>query len=252
MNALKFNTFRVLFARRANVVYTLPCVRCIKGDSKIKGGVQFTWKRLFGTVIALAVPFSAAVYYKKSKERELIRSQRRTIGKSAIGGPFELIDVNGKPVSSKDFLGQWLLIYFGFTHCPDVCPEEIEKMCAIVDALDSKKQPVQPLFISVDPERDSPEAVKNYLKEYSPKLLGLTGNREQINKVTKNYRIYFSKGPTDEFSDYLVDHSIVIYLINPKGEFVDYFGQSKTAKEVVTAVSSAMSTYKFMEKKSWL
>lgn len=104
------------------------------------------------------------------------------IGKARIGGEWELVNVDGKLMCSKDFFGQWTLIYFGFTNCPDICPEEIEKMVDVIDLLQKDVDPIniQPIFISVDPARDTPERIRKYCAEFSSKLLGFTGNNEQV------------------------------------------------------------------------
>ncbi|KAG8536270.1 hypothetical protein GDO81_026778, partial [Engystomops pustulosus] len=145
-------------------------------------------------------------YVKKEKEEKIEQEKQRSLGKPLLGGPFSLIDHNGLPKTDQHFLGQWVLLYFGFTHCPDICPEEIEKMIQVVDEIDALKgvPNLTPVFITVDPERDDKDAVAKYIKEFSPKLVGLTGTAGQIEKVAKAYRVYFSPGPKDDDSDYIV------------------------------------------------
>lgn len=195
-----------------------------------------TWKSLFVGGGTLALLTGWFIYLKKLKQDKIEREKTRTYGKAAIGGSFELVDTTGKLRKSDEFLGKWLLIYFGFTHCPDVCPEELEKLAKVVENLSKSKIDIIPLFISVDPERDTPEMVGKYLKEFSDKFIGLTGSKEQIEKATRSYRVYYSVGPKDEENDYIVDHTIISYLIGPTGEMVDYFGQTKAADEVESTI----------------
>lgn len=220
---------------------------------KAKKRGQFTWRTLGISALIAGGWFGAVYYLRLLKEEEWEKERVRSLGKAAIGGAFELVDGNNKPVTNQDFLGKWVLIYFGFTHCPDVCPEEIEKMVEVYHRTKkiNPKCEIVPLFISVDPDRDTPEIVKKYCAEFSPHIIGLTGSREQIKVVSKNYRVYFSPGPKSADKDYIVDHTIIMYLINPDGEFVDYYGQTKDAEMVSNAVLINMKKFDAAKRGSW-
>uniref|UniRef100_K7E7M0 SCO cytochrome c oxidase assembly protein 1 n=1 Tax=Ornithorhynchus anatinus TaxID=9258 RepID=K7E7M0_ORNAN len=186
------------------------------------------------------------VYVRRYVKQQLEKERKRSLGKPLLGGPFSLVDHHGQPRTDRDYLGRWVLIYFGFTHCPDVCPEELEKMIQVVDEIDDipTLPDLTPLFITIDPERDTREAVARYVREFSPKLVGLTGAAEQVDQVARAFRVYYSPGPRDEDDDYIVDHTIIMYLIGPDGEFLDYFGQNKKSSEIAGSIAAHMREHK--------
>lgn len=189
------------------------------------------------------VTAAGLVYYYRHLRSLKLQESTKTLsaGKAAIGGPFTLVDGDGRTYTDKDLLGQFALLYFGFTYCPDICPDELEKMAKAIQELDKAGQTVQPVFISIDPERDNPKQVKAYVKEFHPKLLGLTGSMPQVQEAAKAYRVYFTK--TDDSKDYLVDHSIIMYLIDPKGKFVSFYGKTYTAEQLANAIASQIERW---------
>ncbi|KAG7459352.1 hypothetical protein MATL_G00209770 [Megalops atlanticus] len=216
------------------------------GDKSNRKTGPVTWKSLAVTFAFGGALLAGMKYFKKEKEEMIERERTRSLGKPALGGPFSLVDHNNEPRKSEDFLGQWILIYFGFTHCPDICPDELEKMIEVVDEIDRipSLPNLTPLLITIDPERDTPEAMSAYVKEFSPKLIGLTGTMEQVDAVSRAYRVYYSQGPKDEDNDYIVDHTIIMYLVSPDGQFVDYFGQNKKSAEISSSIAAHMRKYR--------
>ncbi|XP_067861372.1 protein SCO2 homolog, mitochondrial [Heptranchias perlo] len=178
---------------------------------------------------------------RRRRERRLQQLQELALGR----GDFNLLDQTGRPRTKSDFFGHWALLYFGFTHCPDICPDELDKMSSVVQMLDKDRTlpPVQPIFITVDAERDGVQEMARYIKDFHPRMIGLTGTPEQIEELGKAYRVYYSAGPKDQDNDYIVDHTIIIYLLNPDGLFTDYYNRSKNDQEIAESIRNHMKTY---------
>jgi len=140
-----------------------------------------------------------------------------------IGGPFALIDHNGQPRTDADFRGKLMLVYFGFTYCPDVCPTDLQNIGLALDQLGSAGDIVQPLFVTVDPERDTAEHLAEYVPLFHPRLIGLTGEAAAIRKAADAYKVYYAKVARTDRSDYTVDHSAFLYVINRDGRYLGFF-----------------------------
>ena len=155
-------------------------------------------------------------------------------GTPAVGGPFALTDQNGKPRSSGEFRGRFQLIYFGYTYCPDVCPTTLALMGDALNKLGPARSRIVPIFITVDPERDTPAQLKSYLKAFGPDFVGLTGNVKVITRVAGEYRVYFKKHPLPG-GGYGMDHSNVIYLMGPDGRFLAYWDDTAIGPDKLAA-----------------
>ena len=167
----------------------------------------------------------------------------QTRGQAVVGGPFEMVDHTGRVVTEQDFLGRPFLLFFGFTYCPDVCPLTMEIITAGLDLLGPQAEQVQPIFVTVDPERDRPEVLAAYLKHFDDRLIGLTGSAEQVAGITKTYHVYYKKRVLDGGEGtYLMDHSSLIYLMDEDGGYVTHLAQ------VVTPEDFAEKVRPFLEK----
>jgi protein SCO1/2 len=199
--------------------------------------------------LLVVVGTGVIAFYQYDKARQLSKPrQGPSIGKAALGGPFKLIDLEGKTVTEKDLLGKYALIYFGFASCPDICPAELIKMKAAIakaEALPFMKDnmKIQPVFITIDPRRDTVARLTEYSKDptFHSRTMWLTGSEEDIAKVAKKFRVYYSApDDADTSSDYLVDHSIFFYLMDPAYELLDFYGKQFTQDEVALKMSNAI------------
>ncbi len=146
-----------------------------------------------------------------------------TPGGAAIGGPFKLTDQNGQSITEADFKGKPFLVFFGYTHCPDVCPTTLFDVSEVLHALGPDADRAKALFITVDPDRDTPAVLKDYLSSFDPHLVGATGDQKALDAVEKEYRVYAKKVATGKNGDYSMDHSAIVYLMDKQGRFVAPF-----------------------------
>ncbi|HVI53238.1 MAG TPA: SCO family protein [Candidatus Sulfotelmatobacter sp.] len=159
---------------------------------------------------------------------------------ATVGGPFTLVDGNGKSVSDTDFRGKLMLIYFGYTFCPDICPTTLGTVARAFEQLDAdQRKQIQPIFITVDPERDTADQMGQYVGNFMPDLIGLTGSPDQIQKVMIEFRVYARKAEQNG-PNYSVDHSSVLYLIGRDGKFVRPFSGSISADDLAAALKKAL------------
>lgn len=158
-----------------------------------------------------------------------------------IGGPFTLLDGNGQTVTDKDFRGKYMLVYFGYTFCPDVCPTTLNAVADAMDKLGPAASNIQPLFITVDPKRDTPAVVKQYAAAFGPKIEGLTGTPEEIADVAKEYRVYYAEHRTGNGpNDYSMDHSSVLYFMGPNGDFIAPVRADQSGEEIAVNLKKLM------------
>jgi cytochrome oxidase Cu insertion factor (SCO1/SenC/PrrC family) len=152
-----------------------------------------------------------------------------------IGGPFALIDQAGKPRTDEDFRGKLLLIYFGYSYCPDVCPTDLQQVGLAIDQLGAAGGAVQPIFITLDPERDTAAHLAEYVPLFHSRLIGLTGSTEQIRRVASAYKVYYAKYPPGS-PDYVIDHSSFIYLVDENGKYIGFFPSGTTADRMIEII----------------
>ncbi len=163
------------------------------------------------------------------------RSSQIAGGKAAIGGPFTLTNHLGKTVTEKDVITKPTLVYFGYTFCPDVCPMDTARNAEVIDLLDAQGLDVTPVFVSIDPARDTPESLADFVTYTHDKMIGLTGTEEQVKAASKAYKTFYRKASDDEH--YLMDHSTFTYLVFPNHGFVEFFTRDQSAGNMAESVA---------------
>jgi protein SCO1/2 len=202
---------------------------------------MFKATRIAASALCLVVSAAALTF---APSRTAAQSERTAAelmdavmwNREPIGGPFELIDQNGARRTEADFRGRFMLVYFGFTLCPDICPTDLLQMALAVDRLGAAGDMVQPIFVTLDPERDTPEHLKDYMSLFHPRFVGLSGSAAAIRDAARAYRVYYEKVPREDGSGYTVDHSAFIYLIDPDGRYLGFFPPGTSAEQMAETI----------------
>lgn len=181
-----------------------------------------------GMLAAMAGILGALAFVPGAVDGMFPKRGNMTTGKALVGGPFELTTHNGKRVRDSEYRGKLMLVYFGFTYCPDICPAGLQLISAALDEVGSDSRKIAPLFVTIDPERDTPEQLKTYLSSFHPSITGLTGSSQDISAAAKAYRVYYRKVEDPALSDYTMDHTSFIYLMDAQGNFITHFTHAVT------------------------
>lgn len=191
---------------------------------------------IFAAAVALTLAGVAATFLLRDAPLQ------QSSGKALVGGPFTLTSHTGERVSDSKFRGRYMLVAFGYTYCPDVCPAELQIMSAALDELGKDAEEIQPIFITIDPERDTPAVLKDYMTNFHPRFVGLTGTPEEIAAAARAYRVYYAKAKDSGTTDYLMDHSSIIYLMGKDGEFLKHFPYGTDAKSLAYGIRTAIGS----------
>jgi protein SCO1/2 len=158
-----------------------------------------------------------------------------------IGGPFTMVDHTGQEVASSDMQGEFMLLFFGFTYCPDICPQELSTISRVLDQLGDDAEDLNALFVSIDPERDTPEAMADFVDLFHPDITGLTGSPEQVEEIASAYRVFYQRVENDRFEEYTMDHSTFTYLMGPDGENLGIFPIELDAETMTASIRTLMN-----------
>ena len=192
-------------------------------------------------VLAFALAFSGASLLVGVMFGRMLSADFTPSGTATIGGPFTLVATSGQNVSEYSYRGKWVLIYFGYTYCPDACPTALNNISVALEKLGLDARNLQPIFVTVDPQRDTRAAMADYLKSFDSRIIGLTGTQDQIDRTVKEFRVYASREKPDDGGDsYLVSHTSYIYLMDPQGDFVNVIQGGATGEEIAAWLRKEM------------
>lgn len=188
----------------------------------------------------LVVVLGAVTVFALKPVATQTKQEAMTAGLEGLGGTWSLTDHNGKAVTDRDYTGAYRLMFFGFTYCPDICPTELKRLTLVLEGLGDDAAYIKPLFVTIDPERDTPAALKEYLGRYDPRFIGLTGSVAQIEHMEKIFKVYSAKIQDPEHTDYSVNHSALVYLIGPDDKVLHLFHSGETPAEMIALIRKIM------------
>ena len=196
-----------------------------------------TTRRIAFAAVTLLVAVAIGVYALMSSPKQ----GQRSFGEALVGGPFTMVNQKGETVTEKSFAGKPMLLFFGYTYCPDVCPTELQVMAEALRQLGDKASDIQPILVSIDPARDTPQVLADYVANFGPQFVGLTGTPDQVKAMADAYRVFYAKVENkDDPQAYLMDHSSIIYLMGADGKFLKHFTYSTDAKALAEGIAAAL------------
>jgi cytochrome oxidase Cu insertion factor (SCO1/SenC/PrrC family) len=205
------------------------------------------WRALVLLGIALALAAAASYYFPREPTQEERRAEAARfmnelmLGKAGIGGPFTLSDQKGKAKGLADFRGMLVVLYFGYTFCPDVCPTDLAAIARLLTLLGPDAGKVQPVFVTLDPERDTQEVLRYYIGSFGPRFVALRGTEAEVRRVANLYRVYFEKVPVAGASAYVIDHTAFIYVIDRDGKYIGFFPPGTTGERMAALVRERLA-----------
>lgn len=187
-------------------------------------------------VFMMIAGFVAFIAFTDKPVTNPFKKPKAEVGEAAIGGPFTLINPEGKTVKDEDFRGKYMLVYFGFTSCPDICPADLLNISSVLKALGSDADKLSAIFITVDPERDTEEQLKTYMENFDPRIIALTGSEEAIAEAAKSYRVFYQKVGEVEGMGYMMDHTAITYLMDKEGHYLTHFTNGTASGEITAKI----------------
>lgn len=191
-------------------------------------------------LLVITIAFAAGSLVALTSFRGMAPSATQS-GRALIGGPFALTNQKGERVTDAAFRGKYMLVSFGYTFCPDICPAELQLMTNAMDLLGVKAEKVTPIFVTIDPQRDTVPQIASYVENFHPRMVGLTGTPEEVKAVAGAYRVYYARADgASTASGYLMDHSTFLYLMDPQGLYVTHFSYGITREKLAEGIAKAM------------